>query len=545
VSLLPLVVAAIGGGVLAWAARDAGRAGTAIGFAALLVVAVLAAVMHDPATGGTLAGEAVALDGYARLFLVIASVTGVLLTVLGTVLPDGRSRPPASATTDAEPLGRPAPSFLLFLAAAALALGVVAPSAALVPAAAGGIAGFVAVGRLAAGSRRRGGRMDDALEEAEAAVLRRRLGIELLRIALALAAAVVALELLVGLADVIAGEPFGVGAAALALAGAAGLRIGIVPFQGHAARLAQSANRAALPILALWGPALFALAALAGFEAAVIPLDLPLVLERGVIAGFAVLTILAGGVGALVQDDIDHIVTYSILGDAGFVMLAFATPDPAVWGPARAWLLLLPVAKSGLLAWSLATGRTFGTRSLLELRGWARRAPLLGLALVLLTLATVGVPGLASYDARLALLRGAFGEPIRSLVFIASLISVLVMVRVLILGLDRPLALVQGAADERLRRPGPDLRRRVGATARATVDLNRAPLSAAVVVAMALVAATLGAGFLGFRATASADPPAALPRPEPTLPGPTFQPVPTETPAAPSGPAASRSPKSS
>ena len=536
-TLLPLIVAALGGGLLAWGARNTGRMGTVIGVLALGAVTLLAALSRDPGPGAALAGESVAFAGYARLFIGAGALTGLLVTLLAVALPRG----PDAATLDAATDGPgPGPAFLLFLGAAALALVVLSPVTALLPAAAGGLAGFVAVGRPPAASRPRGGRLDEALAEAEAGVSSLRLGTELIRIAVAVAIAITALELLVGLADVIAGEPFGVGAVFLALAFAVTLRTGTIPLHGHAARVIEGATRAAVPVLSLWGPALFALAALAGLEAAVQPLGLPLTLERGVVAGLAALTILAAGIGALAQDDVDHVVAYSILQDAGFVLLAFASADSGAWGPARAWLLILPVAKSALFGWALVLGRTFGTRSLPELRGWARRAPLLAVALVLVALATIGLPGLVSWAARAALVRSAFSEPLRTLVLAGSLTSALVVARLLLLGLYRPTPAVEAAPDERLRRPKPDLRRRVGATARETLDLNRAPVSAARVVALALLATGLGAGLFGLSAAATESPPAVLPGTAPsTGPAATFQPVPTETPAESPRPTAS------
>lgn len=530
-TLLPLVVAAVGGGLLAVAVREARRASAGIGLLGLALVAALAALMADPARSSPLGGEAVALDAYARLVLVTAAVTGLLLGALWLVLP--ASRASAALPPDETPAFEtgPAAAFLLFVATAALALGIVSPLGALFPATLGGVAAFVAVGRLATDIRPRVSRGDAALDEAEARVLSRRLGLDLLRAAAALALVVTGLELLTGLADAIAGEPFGVGTTLLAVALAVALRLGAVPAHAHTIRLAEHANRAAVPVLVLWGPALFALVALAGHEAAIIPLGLPLSAERGVIAGLAVLTIVAGAVGALVQDDVDHLVAYSIVGDGGFALLAFAAADAGAWGPARAWLLLLPLVKSALLAWALGLGRTYGTRSLLELRGWARRAPLLAVALVVIEMATIGLPGFVAWDARLALVRGAFSEPLRTAVLLLAVVAVLAILRVLVVGLDRPTTLVEAGPDERLRRPTPDLRRRVSSTARVALDLNRAPLSAAFVAALALLAIALSAGLLGLRAAASADLPAPLPGPEEIVPAPTFQPIPTELPS--------------
>jgi formate hydrogenlyase subunit 3/multisubunit Na+/H+ antiporter MnhD subunit len=535
-TLLPLVIAAIGGGLLSVAMRDARRASAGIGLLGLVIVAALAALLADPAATSPLGGEAVALDGFARLFLATAAVTGLLLSALWLALPvqraGGASLPDETRVFETGP----AAAFLLFVAGAALALGIVSPLTALLPSTLGGMAAFVAVGRLATDIRPRGGRGGSDVDEAEARLQSRRLGLDLLRAAVALALVVTALELLVGLADAVAGEPFGVGAALLAVAGAVALRVGAVPVHAHAIRLAEHANRAAVPVLVLWGPALFALVALAGHEAAILPLGLPLSIERGVIGGLAVLTIVAGALGSLVQDDVDHVVAYSAVGDGGFVLLAFASSDPAVWGPARAWLLVLPLVKSALLAWTLGVGRTYGTRSLLELRGWARRAPLLAVALMLVTVATVGLPGFMSWDARLALIRGAFSEPIRTAVLALSLIAVIAVVRVLWVGFDRPTTLVEGAPSERMRRPAPDLRRRVGNTTREILDLNRAPASAVIVLVLAILALAVSLGVFNARNAASADLPAPLPGAEPTAPPePTFQPIPTEVPSPSAG----------
>ena len=46
-------------------------------------------------------------------------------------------------------------------------------------------------------------------------------------------------------------------------------------------------------------------------------------------------------IAAFVQDDLEHVLGYSIIGDAGVVMLALATLDPEAWAPARIWILVV------------------------------------------------------------------------------------------------------------------------------------------------------------------------------------------------------------
>lgn len=531
-TLLVLVLVALGGSLLAWLVQRAGRGGTAAGVAALAVFGILAAVAPGPAADLTLAGEVVTQPAYARLFLLVAAGTGILIALLTAVVPNEAGR--EGAARDPQP--DPSPAFLGFLGAVTLALAIPSPVTAMVPAAAAGVAA-VALGWSPAASRVRGGRGGTTLTEAGGDTTGRRIGVELLRIAVALAAAVTALELLAGPADVIAGEPFAVGAALLALSLAVALSMGTVPFQRTATHLVDIVNRTAQPMLSPWGPAVFAVVALAGLEAGIVPLGFPLAWERGLVAGLAALTIVAGGVGALTRKNLDQLVAYSIVGDSGFVLLAFASTDPAAWGAERTWLLVLPLAKSGLLAWALATGRVFGSRQLGDLGGWARRAPVLAVALAFVTLATIGLPGLLSFEARLDLVRGAFTDPVRSLVFLASLTSAAALVRVVIVGLGQPTTLVQAAPRWWSQRPQADQRRRAGATASLTLELNWVPAATALVLAMSILAACVGAGLFGLQSAAAGDVPAVRPGSQPVNGGATLGPAPTGSPipsAAPS-----------
>jgi len=538
-TIAPLVVIALVFGAVAAVVADRGGTASFTALGGLALVVVMGMVLPVAPGDSMLAGEPVRIDGYVRLFLVFGGVGGLLLMLLHAVAPPDPSAPalgPRHAHVGA--------AFLPFLGGAALALAIPSPLPALVAATAAGLAGMLAAARDATDIPEPidSARQQGATRPAAVRTMSGRLGADVLRSAVALALAVSALALLAGGADVIAGEPVGVGAAALGLAAAVGLRIGIVPLHAHAARLAESAVHGAVPILSIWGPTLFAVVALAAVQAAVVPLGLPLSMERGIIAGLGLVTVALAGLGALVQDDVDHVVAYSILQDAGFAMLAFTATDAAGWGAGRTWLLVFAISKTALLGWSAVLVRTFGTRSLADLHGWARRAPLLGVALAVVAVATVGVPGFASFDARLALVSAPLGEPLRWLVLGASLVTLLVHGRLLVIGLLEPTGQVRAGADERLRRLRPDPRRRVSVSARETFNLNRVPVAAGLAIALALVAFSAGADLFGLHAAAAENLPAALPGGQPsTVPAATFRPVPTESPPA-SSPLATASP---
>src|SRR5919108_177764 len=102
------------------------------------------------------------------------------------------------------------------------------------------------------------------------------------------------------------------------------------------------------------GGAFLALVALAWADASIAPLALDLTSVRFTVLAVAIASIFLASVAALIQDDIEHIVGYAIVGDAGVVLLAVAALDPAAWAPARIWILAFVVARSAFAAWAPA-----------------------------------------------------------------------------------------------------------------------------------------------------------------------------------------------
>src|SRR6185295_11957691 len=178
----------------------------------------------------------------------------------------------------------------------------------------------------------------------------------------------------------LAAEPAVFGLAYLAFGLAVAIRFGAIPFHLWAARVADAAPGSALPLLMAWGPAAFAAVALVLIDRSVAPLVLPLSIERAVIGAIGAVSVVLGLVAASIQDDLEHMVGYSIVADAGVAVLSLAALDPAAWEPARTWLLVFVVGRSAFAAWVVAAHGGFGTRRLPELGGWVRRAPLLAVA---------------------------------------------------------------------------------------------------------------------------------------------------------------------
>jgi NADH:ubiquinone oxidoreductase subunit 2 (subunit N) len=155
----------------------------------------------------------------------------------------------------------------------------------------------------------------------------------------------------------LAAQPIVFGIAYLAFALAVAVRFGAIPAHTWAARLTDAVPETTLPLVTAIAPAALAIIALAWADASIAPLALDLTSVRFVVLAVAVASIFLASVAAFIQDDIEHIVGYAIVGDAGVVLLAVAALDPAAWAPARIWILAFVVARRCSTATSMPSSR--------------------------------------------------------------------------------------------------------------------------------------------------------------------------------------------
>jgi formate hydrogenlyase subunit 3/multisubunit Na+/H+ antiporter MnhD subunit len=239
----------------------------------------------------------------------------------------------------------------------------------------------------------------------------------------------------------------------LVLAAAVAVRSGAVPFHVPAALLSRSGEGLGLVLSLVWIPTGFGLVALS-WNASIfgVPGDW---LDRAVatVQLVAVSTLILGAVGAMLHDEIEEIAVYSIVQDTGFILLALTARDADAAQPARLWLLVFVIAKSALVAWVATASWAFETSNLGELRGWLRRAPLLGLALVAIVAATIGWPGSPVFEARGTLVELGLPEWARFIGLAAILLSLAYYARLLAVGLLPPTAIVSRAGADWPRLP--------------------------------------------------------------------------------------------
>ena len=480
---------------------------TTVALVGLVAMAGTASAI-SPTSSIAIGGSQLAGSDWLRLYAILGSVVGILLVLVDV-----------TALHEPDVPG----VIVLGLAAGVLALAAVDPGIAAIAATAGGLAGILVAAPVGAAAR--------------AAFVGTR---ELRALAVAGTLAIVATAWIARPLGALVSVPAVFGIAYLAFAMAVAIRFGAIPFHVWAARVADAAPGVALPLLMAWGPAAFAAVALVWIDQSVAPLILPLSSERAVIGAVGAMSVVLGLVAALVQDDLEHVVGYTIVSDAGFVVLGLAVLDPAIWEPVRTWLLVFVVARSALAAWVVAVDGGFGTRRIPDLGGWARRTPVLAVGLVIIAATTVGVPGIAVWNARAAIAALALPGPLAILVTAAPLAGLLVYGRILAVGLGRRSPAVLDGRGERPGWPtGKPTRPMLGSgsvervferlehvgggaldviwTIPAAARWNRMPVASIVVLALAGLAALVAGGGLGVPAAARAVP--ALVQPGPGAPG--------------------------
>jgi hypothetical protein len=477
-SLVVFLVVAFTGTALALFTRSWERISNVVGVAGL-AAAFVAALAMDPTSRIEVGGSVLAASAYLRLFLVLGTFVGLTLVVIGLAAGSRRDAPAVTLGT---------------MAAAGLALAVPDPRIAVLAITGGGMLGVLLTiepirGRVSAG-----------------------VGVRDLRAVVVAGAMAIAATAWIGrdLADLVA-QPVVFGLAYLAFALAVAIRFGAIPFHIVAARLTDAVPETGLPILVAWGPASLAIVGLAWVDASIAPLPVDVGAERAIVVAIAVASIVLATFAAWIQDDLEHVVGYSIVGDAGVVMLAFAALDPAAWTPGRMWILAFVVTRSAFAGWAAVVRATFSTGRLTDLRGWGIRSPLLAAGLVTTVVASIGLPAFAAFQARTQLVDLALDGPLQAFVLIATIAPLLYYGRVLAIGIRRLDVSSAPAVDWRPSRTSIDVTDLRG-TAGRLLHANRVlGLSLASLVLAAVALMTSVGAFGGPQAAAGLPPEQAIP----------------------------------
>lgn len=293
------------------------------------------------------------------------------------------------------------------------------------------------------------------------------------------------------------------GMALLAIVSAVAVRTGLIPFHVWAARFMEGVSPLAIPATFTWGSAAFMLTALDWSQVALGP-GAAAEVERLLIIGLGLVSVILGGLAAMLHDDIEHVLGYSILADAGVAVLAFASLEPVAAAAARDWLVASATVKTALAAWAAVIRATYGGHRLADLGGWARHAPALGVAFAGIIVAAIGLPGMALFEARATLIGGATGGLGGILTIAIAAMPAVYLGRIALAGVA-PIGAAVGAGPSGRPRwtrgraagwSGGPLRQTIRAIP-AELRANRTPLMALGVVVLAVMALATAMGGAG------------------------------------------------
>jgi len=166
--------------------------------------------------------------------------------------------------------------------------------------------------------------------------------------------------------------------------------------------------------------------------------------------------ILYGGLVALAQQDIKRLIAWSSISHMGFCMLGLFALDRLSTAGGVLQMINHGLATGGLFAVVGMIYERYHTRAIDELGGLARRLPVLALFMLLLSLASIGLPGLNGFVGEFLILLGMFqrawANPLAGCEGQLQVISVLAVTGV-VLGAWYMLRLVQQVFFGPLREP--------------------------------------------------------------------------------------------
>jgi NADH-quinone oxidoreductase subunit M len=199
------------------------------------------------------------------------------------------------------------------------------------------------------------------------------------------------------------------------------------PFQGW---MPDTYRNMPLPALAVFSGVVSKVAAY-GFLAIVLPLFPEAVADwQTILLVLALVSILYGSIQAFTQTNARLILGYSSMAQLGFIVLGIFALDDAAKGAQGA---LLQAVNHGLvvaplfLIVALLAARAGGSEDIRDMGGIAFRAPVLATLFMIVTLATLAMPGSANFAGEFLILLGAF-ETKMAVALIASIGVVLASV---------------------------------------------------------------------------------------------------------------------
>jgi len=220
-----------------------------------------------------------------------------------------------------------------------------------------------------------------------------------------------------------AGSPLMMLGMGLALAGL-GFKIAAVPFHMW---VPDSYEAAATPFVAWLSIAPKAAGFVVIFRLYLEGADFGLLVWMPILASLAGLTIVAGNLMAIPQQNIKRLLAYSGIAHIGYMLLGLAALSPSGVAMVLFYLVAYLFGNMGAFFVVQAVAAQEGSDQIDAYRGLARRSPLLALAMLVFLLSLGGIPFVAGFWAKLYVFWAAVEQGMYVLVFLGAVLTVVAL----------------------------------------------------------------------------------------------------------------------
>src|SRR5206468_537464 len=144
-------------------------------------------------------------------------------------------------------------------------------------------------------------------------------------------------------------------------------------------------------------------------------------------AGLATLTIVAGNLMALPQQNTKRLLAYSGIAHIGYMLVGFAAASASGVAMVLFYLVTYVFGNMGAFLVVEAVARSEGSEATTAFRGLAQRSPLLALAMLIFLLSLGGIPFVAGFWAKLYVFWAAASAGLYWLVLVGAVLTVVAL----------------------------------------------------------------------------------------------------------------------
>ena len=146
-----------------------------------------------------------------------------------------------------------------------------------------------------------------------------------------------------------------------------------------------------------------------------------------IVAALATITMVAGNLMALPQQNTKRLLAYSGIAQIGYMLVGFAAASAAGTAMVLFYLVAYVFGNMGAFLVVDAVARAEGSESTAAFRGLAQRSPLLALAMLLFLLSLGGIPFVAGFWAKLYVFWAAASSGLYWLVLVGAILTVVAL----------------------------------------------------------------------------------------------------------------------